>query len=146
MIGSHNSHQIKSKDLAFDGNLYQLNESYTESEGWPVLREKILYADSWMSYGIPKEEERVKIFKPFQVNSGVITSANPDAIFMNCLPAMRGYEESVEVIDGPQFIVFIKPRIAYMYKRPLFSFSWEKWTNFFYLFKKVRRRIKQCKN
>ncbi|MHA1746239.1 MAG: ornithine carbamoyltransferase [Promethearchaeota archaeon] len=68
----------------------------------------ILYADSWMSYGIPKEEEeeRVKIFMPFQVNSEVMTAAKPDAIFMNCLPAMRGYEETAEVIDGPQSIVF----------------------------------------
>ena len=68
----------------------------------------ILYADSWMSYGIPKEEEeeRVKIFMPFQVNSEVMAAAKPDAIFMNCLPAMRGYEESAEVIDGPQSIVF----------------------------------------
>ena len=61
-----------------------------------------------MSYGIPKEEEeeRVKVFMPFQVNSEVMTAAKPDAIFMNCLPAMRGYEETAEVIDGPQSIVF----------------------------------------
>ncbi len=106
MMGSHNSHRIRSKDIAFDGKSYQLNESYTESEEWSVLREKILYADSWMSYGIPKEEERVKIFMPFQVNSGVIASAKPDAFFMNCLLAMCGYEESAEIIDGPQSIVF----------------------------------------
>ncbi len=68
----------------------------------------ILYADSWMSYGIPKDEEeaRVKTFMPFQVNAKVMAAAKPDAIFMNCLPAKRGYEESAEVIDGPQSIVF----------------------------------------
>lgn len=68
----------------------------------------ILYADSWMSYGIPKEEEdeRVKLFMPFQVNAKVMANAKSEAIFMNCLPAKRGYEETAEIIDGPQSIVF----------------------------------------
>ena len=68
----------------------------------------IIYTDSWMSYGIPveKEEERRKIFAPFQVNSQIMETAKPDAIFMNCLPAKRGYEQTAEVIDGPQSFVF----------------------------------------
>jgi ornithine carbamoyltransferase len=68
----------------------------------------IIYTDSWMSYGIPKEQEdeRKDVFMPYQVNSSVITAAKSDAIFMNCLPAMRGYEQTAEVIDGPQSIVF----------------------------------------
>ncbi len=68
----------------------------------------VLYTDSWMSYGIPAEQEeaRKKVFMPFQVNQKVMSAAKPDAIFMNCLPAMRGYEQTAEVIDGPQSIVF----------------------------------------
>ncbi len=68
----------------------------------------VIYTDSWMSYGISieKEEERRKIFTPFQVNSQIMEAAKLDAIFMNCLPAKRGYEQSAEVIDGPQSIVF----------------------------------------
>ena len=68
----------------------------------------IIYTDSWMSYGIPveKEEKRRKIFTPFQVNSQIMETAKPDAIFMNCLPAKRGYEQTAEVIDGPQSFVF----------------------------------------
>lgn len=68
----------------------------------------IVYTDSWMSYGIPEEqeEERKKIFMPYQVTSNVMSAAKLDAIFMNCLPAMRGYEQTTNVIDGSQSIVF----------------------------------------
>ena len=68
----------------------------------------IVYTDSWMSYGIPieQEEERRKIFTPFQVNSQIMEAAKSDAIFMNCLPAKRGYEQTADVIDGPQSFVF----------------------------------------
>jgi ornithine carbamoyltransferase len=68
----------------------------------------VIYTDSWMSYGIPQEQEedRKKAFMPFQVTTSILQSAKPDAVFMNCLPAMRGYEQTAEVIDGPQSIVF----------------------------------------
>lgn len=68
----------------------------------------IVYTDSWMSYHIPEEqkEERMKILMPFQVNSELMKNAKKDAIFMNCLPALRGYEQTKEVIDGKQSIVF----------------------------------------
>lgn len=68
----------------------------------------IVYTDSWMSYHIPKNEEaeRIKLFTPYQVNAELMKSAKPDAIFMNCLPALRGAEQTAEVIDGPQSVVF----------------------------------------
>eukprot|EP01059_Diplonema_ambulator_P001277 TRINITY_DN11026_c0_g1_i1.p1 TRINITY_DN11026_c0_g1~~TRINITY_DN11026_c0_g1_i1.p1 ORF type:complete len:324 (+),score=55.85 TRINITY_DN11026_c0_g1_i1:62-1033(+) len=68
----------------------------------------IVYCDSWMSYGIPKEieEERIRLFMPYQVTTDLMKLANPNAIFMNCLPAARGMEQTAEVIDGPQSVVF----------------------------------------
>lgn len=68
----------------------------------------VVYTDSWLSYHIPpeEEEERKKVFMPYQVNGKLMSYAKPDAIFMNCLPAMRGYEQTAEVIDGPQSVVF----------------------------------------
>ncbi|MBI1935957.1 ornithine carbamoyltransferase [Candidatus Woesearchaeota archaeon] len=68
----------------------------------------IVYADTWMSYHIPKKEKesRIRIFQPYRVNQKLMSYAKKDAVFMNCLPAMRGYEQAAEVIDGNQSIVF----------------------------------------
>jgi ornithine carbamoyltransferase len=68
----------------------------------------VVYTDSWMSYHIPKEDldRRVALFQPFQIDAALMALAAPEAIFMNCLPAQRGYEQTAEVIDGPQSVVF----------------------------------------
>ena len=68
----------------------------------------IIYTDTWMSYHIQKneKEKRIKLLKPYQVNEALMSLAKKDAIFMHCLPAMRGYEQTAEVIDGKQSVVF----------------------------------------
>merc|ERR1712072_752735 len=68
----------------------------------------VVYCDSGMSYGISSEEkeERMKKFMPYQVNDDVMAVTAPDSIFMNCLPAARGMEQTAEVIDGPKSVVF----------------------------------------
>jgi ornithine carbamoyltransferase len=68
----------------------------------------IVVTDSWMSYHIPKEKEkeRIEILRKYQVNKNAFSIAKKDAIFMHCLPAIRGQEVTSEVIDGPQSVVF----------------------------------------
>ncbi|MBT4541165.1 ornithine carbamoyltransferase [Candidatus Woesearchaeota archaeon] len=68
----------------------------------------VVYTDSWMSYHIPEDrmEARKQKLLPYQVNSALMQNAKPTAVFMNCLPAMRGLEQTAEVVDGPQSIVF----------------------------------------
>jgi len=80
----------------------------THDAATAVKDANIVYTDSWMSYHIPKAAlaARIKLFTPFQVNAELMSQAAPDAIFMNCLPAIRGYEQTAEVIDGPQSVVF----------------------------------------
>jgi hypothetical protein len=68
----------------------------------------IVYCDSWMSYTIPAAErhERFKALSPFQVDAAAMKKAKPTAIFMNCLPAVRGEEQTAEVLDGPQSVIY----------------------------------------
>ncbi|AGC69229.1 ornithine carbamoyltransferase ArgF [Thermoclostridium stercorarium subsp. stercorarium DSM 8532] len=67
----------------------------------------IVYTDTWVSMGMENEKEkRVKVFAPYQVNRELFSLAKPDAIFMHCLPAYRGYEVTEDVIDGPNSVVF----------------------------------------
>jgi len=68
----------------------------------------IVYTDSWMSYHISKDEKeaRLKTLMPYQINTTSMSYAKEDAIFMNCLPAMRGEEQTAEVIDGKWSVVF----------------------------------------
>src|SRR5213594_2532231 len=58
-----------------------------------VASADVVYTDTWASMGQEAEhEERVEVFRPFQVNAAVIAQANKGAIFMHCLPAHRGEE------------------------------------------------------
>ncbi len=62
--------------------------------------------DTWVSMGDKDGEHRHNLLKPYQVNSKLMSLANPEALFMHCLPAHRGEEVTDEVIDGPQSVVF----------------------------------------
>src|SRR3989338_6467254 len=68
----------------------------------------LIYSDSWFSYKIPKSQykKRAKILRKFQVNKSVMKLAKKNAIFMHCLPALRGFEVTKDDIDGKQSIVF----------------------------------------
>ncbi len=67
----------------------------------------VVYTDVWASMGQENEqEERAKVFAPYQVNRDVMAIAKPNAYFMHCLPAHRGMEVTSEVIDSKQSIVY----------------------------------------
>ena len=75
--------------------------------GEAVKKADVIYTDVWVSMGMEKErEERLKVFKPYQVNERLIGKAKKDVLVMHCLPAHRGEEITDEVLDGPNSIVF----------------------------------------
>ncbi|WP_059103970.1 ornithine carbamoyltransferase [Shouchella shacheensis] len=67
----------------------------------------VIYTDVWASMGYEGEQsEREKVFAPFQVNEELISYANPEFIFLHCLPAHRGEEVTASVIDGTHSFVY----------------------------------------
>jgi ornithine carbamoyltransferase len=67
----------------------------------------VVYTDVWVSMG--KEAEaagRVKTMSPYAVTEELFAAANPDALFMHCLPAYVGKEVTQEVLDNPRSIIF----------------------------------------
>jgi ornithine carbamoyltransferase len=66
----------------------------------------VIYTDTWASMGQEEErEERLPLFRPYQVNEELVALAKREAVVMHCLPAHRGEEITDGVMDGPQSVV-----------------------------------------
>lgn len=79
----------------------------TEDIGIALQNVDVVYTDVWVSMGDEAEKtKRENDFAPFQVNADLMSLANEGAIFMHCLPAIRGQEVTADVIDGPQSVIY----------------------------------------
>jgi ornithine carbamoyltransferase len=63
-------------------------------------------ADTWVSMGDVDHDQRMEALEPYQVNSGLMSLAAKDGVFLHCLPAHRGEEVTDDVIDGPQSLIW----------------------------------------
>ncbi|MFY9382283.1 MAG: ornithine carbamoyltransferase [Eubacteriales bacterium] len=85
----------------------------------------VIYTDVWVSMGEPADiwDKRIRDLSPYQVNSAVMASAAPGAVFMHCLPSfhdcnteigglvcekynMDALEVTNDVFESPASIVF----------------------------------------
>jgi ornithine carbamoyltransferase len=67
----------------------------------------VLVTDTWTSMGQEDDGlDRVRPFRSFQINAGLLSLANSEAVVLHCLPAHRGHEITDEVIDGPHSAVW----------------------------------------
>lgn len=67
----------------------------------------VLVTDTWTSMGQENDGlDRVRPFRPFQVNADLLGRADVEAVVLHCLPAHRGHEITDDVIDGPHSAVW----------------------------------------
>ena len=67
----------------------------------------VVTTDVWASMGQEEEKAaRARAFAGYSVDSRVMAAAEPDAVFLHCLPAHRGEEVAAEVFEGPQSAVW----------------------------------------
>ena len=76
------------------------NVTFTESLDEAIEDSSLVTTDVWVSMGDEKEKEkREQLFKEYQINPLVMDKASEKAIFLHCLPAIRGQEISEELLE-----------------------------------------------
>ncbi len=68
----------------------------------------LVVTDTWISMHDAQSarERRHNQLRPYQVDAALMNKANPNALFMHCLPAHRDEEVTSAVMDGPHSVVF----------------------------------------
>ena len=85
------------------GSTVTITDSTDEVKGADVL-----YTDVWCSMGEEdKTVERIALLHPFQINQALMDKTeNEKAIFMHCLPAVKGNEVTEDVFEKYADVVF----------------------------------------
>lgn len=92
-----------------DSRIFEVNKEHVEIVATPQDAAKgadWLVTDVWASMGQEEEQSiRAKKFANYQINHALMALANPDALFMHCLPAHRGEEVSAELLEDQKYSV-----------------------------------------
>lgn len=83
------------------GSVTLTDDPFAAAEGANAI-----YTDVHESMGEPDSAAKRSALRPFKVTTGIMARAEPDAVFMHCLPMRRGEEVEEAVADGPQSIIF----------------------------------------
>jgi ornithine carbamoyltransferase len=104
-VASPEGYEPNSKIVAQASRLGEITVTNDPSEA--LAGADAVYTDVWASMGQECEAQaRAAAFAPYQVNQALFAQAQPDAIFMHCLPAKRGQEVTDEVMESPRSVVF----------------------------------------
>jgi len=81
--------------------------SITQDVSSACKNSDLIVTDVWASMGQEEEQKiREQAFSGYQVTTELMGLANDGALFMHCLPALRGEEARANVIDGKQSVVW----------------------------------------
>ena len=90
------------RDLAKGGAAVSLTSDPRDA----VKGADVVITDTWVSMGDSDYEARLHAFESYTVDEALMDLADPDAVFLHCLPAHRGEEVTDAVIDGPKSLVW----------------------------------------
>jgi len=94
--------EVERAGLISDRHFEQFDDPMQAAQGADLVTTAV-----WTSMGFEAENEaRIRDFADWMVDEEMMKIANPQALFMHCLPAHRGEEVSAGVIDGPQSVVW----------------------------------------
>lgn len=90
-------------EMAIDlGAVIDLYETAEEA----VMGADVVITDTFVSMGDKDADARLRDLEDYAVTMELMDLANPEAVFLHCLPAHRDEEVDSEVIDGPASLVF----------------------------------------
>lgn len=96
--------------------------SHTANPKDAVNNADAVYTDTFISMGQEHQyDEKIKHFKPYQVNEELFSKAKPTAGFMHCLPAHRGVEVTDDVIDHPNSWVYQQAKNRMIVSKGVFA-------------------------
>jgi ornithine carbamoyltransferase len=86
---------------------FDINVEITDEIEKSTENADVIATDTWISMGDESEKvRRLKDFKGYTINDELINSANPDVIFLHCLPAYYDYEVTKKVAHGEKSVIF----------------------------------------
>lgn len=81
--------------------------TYVEDPQEAAKGAHLIATDVWASMGQESEQmTRARRFAPYQVSPAMLDKADPDVLFMHCLPAHRGEEISFDLLNDPRSVVW----------------------------------------
>ena len=90
----------------------QINELkivFTEDIKSSINNSDLVSTDVWVSMGDEKEQsKRINDFQNFQVSPELMSTAKEQAIFLHCLPAIRGQEISNDMLEDSRSKVWVQ--------------------------------------
>ena len=90
--------EYKPKDTVLNSNV-----ELTSSIDSGLKEADLVTTDVWVSMGDEKDSERrLSSFLNYQISPAVMDKAKNDALFLHCLPAIRGQEISADMLDDPR--------------------------------------------
>ena len=90
--------EYKPKDIVLNSNV-----ELTSSIDSGLKEADLVTTDVWVSMGDEKDSERrLSSFSNYQISPAVMDRAKNDALFLHCLPAIRGQEISADMLDDPR--------------------------------------------